>query len=240
MAGRLHGSRASGSPRESGGIRLLAVEPFDARVVRAAYDLVAEDYVVAFADDLSDLPVDRSVLDAAIARHNGVGPVLDLGCGPGQVAEYLSTRGVDDVIGLDLATQMLHLAAERIGRDRFTAGDMRALPFRSQSISAVVAFYSVHHLPRSDLASALGEIHRVLVPDGSFVIATHLGDGEVYTNEFLGHAFETVGGTLYDEAQLRDALTSQSFAVEQSRRRDPLSHEHQSQRIYFMARRRDE
>jgi ubiquinone/menaquinone biosynthesis C-methylase UbiE len=214
------------------------VEPFDASAVRAAYDLVAEDYVAAFGDDLSRLVIDRSVLDEATERF-GVGPVLDLGCGPGQVAEYLSVRGVE-VVGLDLATQMLRLAAKRTGRDRFTCGDMRALPFRSQSFSAVVAFYSVHHLPRSDLSSALREIHRVLAPDGIFVIATHLGHGEVYTNQFLGHEYETVGGTLYGEAELRDALVRLSFTVEQARRRDPLPHEHQSQRIYLIVRRRDE
>jgi ubiquinone/menaquinone biosynthesis C-methylase UbiE len=144
------------------------------------------------------------------------------------------------MVGLDLAAQMLRLAAERMGRDRFTCGDMRVLPFRSQSFSAVVAFYSVHHLPRSDLSCALREIHRVLVPDGTLVIATHLGDGEVYTNQFLGHEIETVGGTLYDEAELRDALVRQSFVVEQSRRRGPLPHEHQSQRIYLIVRRSDE
>jgi SAM-dependent methyltransferase len=214
------------------------VEPFDARAVRAAHDLVAEDYVAAFADDLRDLPVDRSILDQATERP-GVGPVLDLGCGPGQVAEYLSLHGAD-VVGLDLAVQMLRLAAECTGRDRFTCGDMRMLPFRSQSFTAVVAFYSVHHLPRSVLRSVLREIHRVLVPDGTLVIATHLGSGEVYTNQFLGHEFETVGGTLYGEAELRDALAHQFFAIEQCRRRDPLPHEHQSQRAYLIARCRDE
>ena len=211
------------------------MDPFDPRRVRAAYDLVADDYVAAFADDLNNLPVDRSVLDEVIGRANGVGPVLDLGCGPGQVGEYLSGQGAD-VIGLDLARQMLRLAAERTGRDRFTCGDMRVLPIRSQSLSAVVAFYSIHHLPRSDLGSALSEIHRVLAPGGVLIIATHLGEGEVYSNQFLGHEFETVGGNHYGEDELRDALVHQSFAVMQSRRRDPLPHEHQSQRIYLIAR----
>jgi ubiquinone/menaquinone biosynthesis C-methylase UbiE len=215
------------------------VDPFDPRAVRAAYDVVAEDYVAAFADDLNQLSVDRSVLDAAIGQVTGKGPVLDLGCGPGQVAEYLSAHGAE-VMGLDLARRMLRLAAERIGLARFTCGDMRMLPFRSQSFSVVVAFYSIHHLPRSDLSSALNEIHRVLAPGGVLVVATHLGEGEVYSNQFLGHEFETVGGTHYGEDELRDTIGRQYFAVEQSCRRDPLPHEHQSQRIYLIARCSDE
>jgi ubiquinone/menaquinone biosynthesis C-methylase UbiE len=214
------------------------VDPFDAKAVRAAYDTVAVDCAAAFADDLHALPIDRSFLDATAERIDGIGPVLDLGCGPGQVAKYLTARGIA-VIGLDSATQMLSLAAERTNRAHFACGDMRALPFCSQSLRAVVAFYSIQHLPRSELWIALGEIHRVLTPEGILVVATHLGGGEICIHEFLGHEIEPVGGTFYGEEELRDELVRQSFSVEMSLQRDPLPHEHQSKRVYVMARRVD-
>jgi SAM-dependent methyltransferase len=211
------------------------VEPFDVSAIRDAYNAVADDYVAAFADDLVGLPVDRATLDAAVGRFRGAGPVLDLGCGPGQVGSYLCTRGLQ-VIGLDLATQMLRLAAERTNIACFTCGDMRALPFRSKTFSAVVAFYSIQHLPRTALSNLLNEIRRVLTTDGILVLATHLGEGEFYTNEFLGHEIDPVGGTFYGAEELRTELLGQGFLVERSRRRDPLPHEHQSQRIYVIAR----
>lgn len=61
------------------------MEPFDASVVRAAYDTVAEDYAEAFAGDLLQLPLDRQVLDTFIAPIAAGESVLDLGCGPGPV-----------------------------------------------------------------------------------------------------------------------------------------------------------
>ena len=64
--------------------------PFDPRLVGAAYDVAADDYVAAFGGDLDALPLDRSILDRAVGGIDGNGRVLDLGCGPGQVAEYLS------------------------------------------------------------------------------------------------------------------------------------------------------
>jgi len=131
---------------------------------------VAEDYVAAFADDLDRLPVDCSILDAAIGRLSGAGPVLDIGCGPGQVAQYLTARGVQ-VIGLDLAPNMLFIAAQRSRGASCTCGDMRALPFRARAFSGVVAFYSIQHLPRSALGFALSEIRRVLTADGILVVA---------------------------------------------------------------------
>jgi len=170
------------------------------------------------------------------SNSTGVGPVLDLGCGPAQVARYLTAPGLD-VVGLDIATHMLRLAAARMNSDLFACGDMRTLPFRSHSFRGVVAFYSIQHLPRSDLRIALREIHRVLTTGGVLVVATHLGDGEIHLSEFLGHDIEPVGGTFYNEMELRDALADESFWLEASLRRDPLPHEYQSRRVYVTARR---
>src|SRR5437867_13363395 len=36
--------------------------------------------------------------------------VLDLGCGPGQLAHHLATRGAAEVLGVDLSQPMLALA----------------------------------------------------------------------------------------------------------------------------------
>jgi ubiquinone/menaquinone biosynthesis C-methylase UbiE len=211
---------------------------FDVNVVRAAYDTVADEYVEAFADDLDALPLDRAVLDALASRIDGAGPVLDLGCGPGQVADYLTRHHVG-VVGLDPATRMLRFATRRAERAAFMCGDMRILPLRSQSFSAAIAFYSVQHLSRSELGKALSEIRRVLMPGGLLVIAAHLGDGEITMDEFLGHRIEPVGGTFFTEGELRSQLDRRSFVVERTQLRDPLSHEYPSKRIYVTARRRD-
>lgn len=209
--------------------------PFDVAAVRAAYDVTAEDYEEAFADDLLRLPIDREVLDSVAERSGASSLVLDLGCGPGQVGQYLTERGLR-VVGLDLALQMLFVARRRTGNRSLACGDMRSAPFGSESFSGVVAFYSIHHLPRSALGIALAEIRRLLKPAGLFVVATHLGESEVYSSEFLGHHIETVGGTLYRNDELLDELQSQSFVVEDVRYRDPLPNEHESKRIYVTSR----
>jgi SAM-dependent methyltransferase len=113
---------------------------------------------------------------------------------------------------------------------------MRSTPFGSESFSGAVAFYSIHHLPRSALGAALAEIRRILRPAGLFVVVTHLGESEVYSSEFLGHQIETVGGTLYGKDELVDALQSNSFLVEDVRYREPLPNERQSKRIYVTSR----
>lgn len=212
------------------------MEPFDAAAVRAAYDTVAKDYAEAFAGDLLQLPLDRQVLDTFVQRISAKESVLDLGCGPGQVGQYLAERGLR-VFGMDLAQQMLLVARQRTGNGRLARGDMRAIPFRSGSFSGVVAFYSVHNLPRPALGAALAEIHRIIKPSGTFIVTTHLGEGEVYSNKFLGHNIDTVGGTLYRDDELLAALDSQLFVVEEVNYREPLPHEHKTDRIYVTCRR---
>lgn len=214
------------------------MEPFDPRTVRAAYDATAADYAAAFADDLDKLPLDRSVLDAAVDKLEPGATVVDLGCGPGQVSQYLADRGAR-TIGVDLAPEMLAQAARRTRGLDFAGGDMRALPFGPQVFSAAVAFYSIQHLPRVELPSVLGEIRRVLAPGGVLVIATHLGAGEVTVDEFLGHAIEPVGGTMYGSEELRAALARHSFGVDRTWYRESLPHEHPSRRIYLIGRRDD-
>jgi ubiquinone/menaquinone biosynthesis C-methylase UbiE len=210
------------------------MEPFDASVVRAAYDAVAADYADAFGGDLLRLPLDREVLDDFAGRVALCGPILDIGCGPAQVSQYLANQGAP-MVAMDLAPEMLRVARQRRGITRLAGADMRSIPFGRNSFAGVVAFYSLHHLPRTELGSALAEINRILQPGGTLVVATHLGESEVYTSAFLGHEIETVGGTLYQDQELLAALQNQSFLIEKVRYRDPLPHEHDSKRIYLTA-----
>jgi ubiquinone/menaquinone biosynthesis C-methylase UbiE len=116
---------------------------------------------------------------------------------------------------------------------------MRQLPFANGAFAAVVAYYSIQHVSRPQLGSVLIEAARVLGHYGTLLLATHLGEGEVFINEFLGHQIASTGGSLYSPQEIADQVTSGGFVVERSETRSPLSHEHQSERIYLLASRTD-
>jgi ubiquinone/menaquinone biosynthesis C-methylase UbiE len=211
------------------------MDPFGRDAVAAAYDAAAEDYAVAFGDDLSRLPVDRAMLDDFARRLVTGLPVLDLGCGPGQVGGYVAAQA-GPVFGVDLSTGMLTVARRRAGTSKVVCADLRSIPVGDRRCAGAVAFYSLQHIPRPELPTVLGEIRRVLIPDGVLLLATHLGDGEVFTEQFLGHQIATVGGTLYLHEELVEALADQAFLIELAKVRGPLPHEHPSQRVYLIAR----
>jgi SAM-dependent methyltransferase len=211
------------------------VDPYSVDAVRSAYDTVADDYVDAFGDDLGRLPLDRHVLDAAVTAAPGRGWVLEAGCGPAPAAGYLADR-VQGMLGIDLSGEMLRLAVTRNDGLRVMQGDVRRLPLRDGCCRLVVAHYSLQHVPRVQLGPVLGELRRVLAADGLLTIATHLGDGDLHMDEFLGHRIDTMAGAFHDRGSLLDLLAAAGFALEHEWQRDPLPHEYDSQRLYLLAR----
>lgn len=200
---------------------------FDQQVVRSAYASVAHDYAENFGDDLSRLELDRRILDLVAERTAGAGFVLDLGCGPAQVAGYLVERGARSV-GIDFTGAMLRVARQRARSLPLVAADIRRLPIRSGVATGVVAFYVLQHLDRSELPEALLEVRRVLADDGVFALAVHSGDGEFQVGE--------VTATAYQADELTRQLGTASLPVETVHHRGPLPHEHQGDRIYVVAR----
>ncbi len=73
----------------------MAERPDPTDSTRDSYDRVADEYARRIFDELDHKPFDREILDGFADAVRGLGPVCDLGCGPGQVARYLRARGVD-------------------------------------------------------------------------------------------------------------------------------------------------
>ncbi len=131
-------------------------------------------------------PFDREFLDRfAAASAVRSGPVLDLGCGSGQVARYLHERGLQ-VCGLDLSSGMVEAARRHHPEIHFEQGDMRRLPFANASLGGIVSFYSIIHLQPHDLDLCLAEMRRVLAPGGRVALAFHVGEHVLHQDELWG------------------------------------------------------
>ncbi|MDR3467905.1 MAG: methyltransferase domain-containing protein [Xanthobacteraceae bacterium] len=98
-----------------------------------------------------------AMLDAAgVTRGTRV---LDVCCGPGQLAAGASARGAD-AVGLDFSLEAIELARTLVPGGRFERGDAQALPYPAASFDAVLCGYGLMHLPEP--AAALRESLRVL------------------------------------------------------------------------------
>ncbi|HEX7133611.1 MAG TPA: methyltransferase domain-containing protein [Iamia sp.] len=197
--------------------------------LRSSYDAVAGRYESTFVDELAGKPADRERL-AAFAAAVG-DPVLDLGCGPGQIGRAVADHG-RRVVGVDLSPSMAGLAARRLGAAG--AGDLRALPVRSGSVGGVVAFYSFIHLRREEQALGWAEIARALRPGGRALVTAHEGEGLVEADDFLGAGVPFVA-TLLTLDEMATAASGAGLEVVAAHRRDPYPQEHPTVRLTIEA-----
>ncbi len=206
-------------------------DDYDPIAVRRVYDDMAADYVVRFGSDLAGQNPDTEFLDLAAAGFPD-GPVVDLGCGPAQVSQYLIARG-RQLVGIDFSPAMLATASKLVPQAGLVAADLLALPLRDASCAAVVASYSLHHLPKAWLPRALAGMRRVLRPGGVLVIVTHGGSSQ----ELLDRPGGQIVLSRYSPAELSGALTSAGLTLELVRTRPPRPEEFPADKIRISARR---
>ena len=115
--------------------------------------------------------------DALISR-SGARHVLEYGCGAGLSFDHLLGLGVEQLIGIDIAPEMVHEARQRIAElaasDRIRAYlmDAHSLEFADNSFDLIIGVSILHHL---DLEAACLELRRVLSPNGTAVFIEPLG-----------------------------------------------------------------
>ncbi|MEJ7582743.1 MAG: class I SAM-dependent methyltransferase [Acidimicrobiales bacterium] len=202
--------------------------------LRSSYDRVAARYEETFLDELRGKARDRELLEAF---GSSVGdPVVEIGCGPGQIGAFVRHRG-RVVLGLDLSVEMVALARHRL--DAVAAADMRALPFGDARVGGLLAFYSLIHLRRAELAAALAEFRRVLRPGGRVLFSAHEGQGQFDADEFLGEPVPFVA-TLFELDELVAATVDAGLEIRIAERRAPYAGEHPTTRLYVDASRPEE
>lgn len=88
--------------------------------------------------------------------------VLNIGCGGGLEAEWLTKKGAK-VIGLDLSVDFILAAVERFRRNNlkayFVQGNGEYLPFADNSFDIVFIYGTLHHIPQTD--KVISETSRV-------------------------------------------------------------------------------
>lgn len=203
--------------------------------IRRSYDAIAAEYAGRIYDELKDKPFDHELLDKFARQVEDSGLICDLGCGPGQIARYLRDRDAHS-FGLDLSEGMLG-EARRLNPDiSFVLGSMLALGLRSESLAAIAAFYSIIHIPREQVISALSEMKRVLKPGGLLLLAFHLGTEVLHEDELWGHPVD-FDAVLFTSEEMSRYLRTAGFEILEALERDPYAAdvEYQSRRGYILS-----
>jgi ubiquinone/menaquinone biosynthesis C-methylase UbiE len=159
--------------------------------VRDSYDARAEEYANLFLDDLDRVPLDREWLKAfARLASPFAGVVADVGCGPGNVVNYLAELGVK-AIGYDISPAMIDEAQRAFPGSEFHIGDLTSLDLADSSLAGLVARYSLIHMAPERLPDAFGEWFRVLESRAPVLVSFFASNSSVTHGQPFDHAVVT-------------------------------------------------
>ena len=185
---------------------------------QASYDTVADSYADLTRHLLDEAPEERAVLAlfADMVRVQGGGTVADVGCGTGRITAHLRQLGVD-AFGIDLSPGMIEVARRDHPGLRFDLGSMTNLALAGASVTGLVAWYSLIHVPDDEISSVFAHFHRVLRPGGPLLLSFHVGDeSKLVTQGYGGHPMKVfVHRRRHD--QMIAWLSDAGFAVETCR-----------------------
>lgn len=143
------------------------------RIVADGYDVVAERYL-DWSGKRPSAPRLRWLSKALELIPPGA-EVLELGCGAGIPMTAALADG-RRLTGVDISATQVALARRNVPAATFRQADMTTLDFPASSFDAVVAFYSLTHVPRDEHGTLLERITRWLRPGGVFVASMGVDD----------------------------------------------------------------
>jgi cyclopropane fatty-acyl-phospholipid synthase-like methyltransferase len=149
-------------------------------LIRKSYNQVAK----AYAEDRVSWRGNK-YLQRFIRELPKGAEILDLGCGDGvPVAEILIKKNFL-VTGLDISEVQIQRAIRNCPRGSFQVKDMSSLEEGEYQVDAVVAYYSIFHLPRKTHLSFLKKINSFLPVSGKIIITMGDKDFEGF-HDFYG------------------------------------------------------
>ncbi len=203
--------------------------------VQHSYDAVADEYTERIYAELRHKPRDREILDKFGKAVRDFGIACDFGCGPGHVACYLHDRNVP-VMGIDLSSAMVETARRRNPGIEFRQADIRRSGFADETIGGIVAFYSIIHIPRSEVVATLSEMRRVVRPGGLLLLAFHIGDTVLHLDELFGKRV-SLDFVFFETSEMSGFLEQAGLEVVEAIEREPYPNvEYPSRRAYVLAR----
>ena len=177
-------------------------------LVRRGYDACAASY----HESRSAEP--GIELQGLAGRLDDSGAVLDIGCGAGvPIARLLAER--NRVTGVDISPEMVLRARRNVPAGNFVCADIMTVDLPPSSFDAVVALYTVFHLPRTEHPRLFRRVREWLKPGGYLLCTLSHHSEEGYTEQdFFG---ATMYWSNYGLDEYVDILTEVGFVVLETR-----------------------
>lgn len=170
------------------------------KIVKDDYNAIADTYAKCY----SEIDYCKSYIDEFIAKLSGK-KVLDIGCGAGQVTDYLTQKGIE-TIGIDFSEELLKIARKNFPSSKFILADVCEYE-QKEHVDGIITKDVLFHLPDENLIAVLQKFKKLLKPNGNLCIILEMmkETGEQIFVEELDNKYKIYYNCLTAE-KLRDLL----------------------------------
>ncbi|KAJ7146446.1 S-adenosyl-L-methionine-dependent methyltransferase [Mycena epipterygia] len=145
--------------------------------VEHGYDTIADQYLAWSAPRPTTTRM-RYIAELIEKLPRGA-DVLELGCGAGVPSTQVLVDNGLNVTGNDISAAQITLAREHVPKATLVQGDMLTLDFAPASFDAVLAFYSIFHLPKEEQTVMVEKIRGWLKPGGWLLCNFQFEEGDI-------------------------------------------------------------
>jgi 2-polyprenyl-3-methyl-5-hydroxy-6-metoxy-1,4-benzoquinol methylase len=111
-----------------------------------------------------------------INRYNKSSSILELGCGPGYLLQYLETKGFNNCQGIDISPEQIEIAKSK-GYEVLQGDAIEFLKTTQKTFDIIFAFDFIEHFTKDELIELTSLIYKNLNSGGVFIIRTPNGQG---------------------------------------------------------------
>ena len=178
------------------------------KIVKDDYNAIADTYAKCY----SEIEYCKAYIDEFIASLAGK-KVLDIGCGAGQITDYLTQRGIG-AIGIDFSEELLKIAKQNFPNSKFILADICDYEQKEQ-VDGIITKDVLFHLSDENLIQVLHKFRRMLKPNGNLCIIMDMPKeaGEQIFVEELDDKYQIYYNYLTPE-KLKDLLEKTGFNID--------------------------
>lgn len=197
---------------------------------RQAYNTKAQSWEDEMKTNVGHKYLEKPAMDNELPETLEDQSVLSIGVGSGDELKEILRRNPTRVVGIDISSELLKIAAQKYPSVELKEIDMTQMSFTDGEFDFVYSSLTLHYAP--DWDALLKEISRVLKQGGTLLFSTHNPPywslkpttGNKSTNErgitLTEHTATLPGNveiTFYnhpDQASIKDALEHAGFVVQ--------------------------